>query len=361
MLRNYYRQLLAFIFILTSITANGQGFGVSTSARYADGCRLDFYNSTNVKIFSLRGSELRYTYNSSGQIIVRDENIQITDVFGISGLAALIDSVQSICLAGLCSSTTPPTEFSFCGSPIWDFWRNNVGASADNDTLGGGAGLSLAAIDNTIFIYLSNSGLVFEDYFWGNCLGGIYSQQEIDTCANQQDLNCSKIINTDYIVNQGELISIDSSAELAKQSYTWTFTITDFDTISVTSHGYTLSNDTTIKNDICIGINDGLAKVLRPLGIKITDIVNDTSLIYISATPIKTSGQTYATNSFKIQKLAYADIDAPVINEQVYNPNLGEQTKSLAISTGKNTYCIQVEDTQGNIAYTIFQLTKTAL
>ena len=120
----------------------------------------------------------------------------------------------------------------------------------------------------------------------------------------------------------------------------------------------TISLDTTIKADLFY--NDP-SYVYRLLGVLATDITKTEDAISITAKPVKTSGQTYATNSFKIQKLAYADIDAPVINEQVYNPNLGEQTKSLAISTGKNTYCIQVEDTQGNIAYTIFQLTKTAL
>ena len=123
----------------------------------------------------------------------------------------------------------------------------------------------------------------------------------------------------------------------------------------------TASSDTVIKNDIIIPIQGGNFETLRILGVNFTNITKDDNTIYITSYPVKTSGQTYASNSFKIQKLAYADIDAPVLSQEVYNPNSGEQTKSLAITTGQNTYCIQVEDTNGNVAYTIFQLTKTAL
>lgn len=365
MLQNYVRQLLVFAFILVSFNALGQSFGTSVSARYGDGCRLDFYNSTNVKIYSLRGSELRYWYNASGQIIVRDENTQVTDLYGISGLSALIDSVQSICLAGLCSSTPPPIEYSFCGSPLFDFWSNVDGAN--NDTLAngiGGGALPITSINDIMYLELINTyiGNLNWDYNYGFCLSGLGNQEQIDSCLSQNNLECSRIINIDYLVNGNSAFDIDSAfCEDAIEFCINFFNAPLDDTATINTLVSTISNDTTIKNDISIPIGGDNYSTLRILGTVIDSISFNNDLISITAKPIKTSGQTYATNSFKIQKLAYADIDAPVITESVYNPNSGEQTADFDIDEGQNTYCIRVEDTNGNVAYTIFQLTKTPL
>jgi hypothetical protein len=365
MLQNYVRQLLVFAFILVSFKALGQSFGTSASARYGDGCRLDFYNVSNVKIFSLRGSELRYWYNPSNQIIVRDENTQVTDLYGITGLAALIDSVQSICLAGLCSTTPPDTNtYSFCGSPLFDYFNNNQGFG-DNDTITGTSSANIISLDDSIYLHLFNTGISYEDYNYGTCLGGIGCDTEIDSCATNNDLECSKVENLSITVGGQSETYIDyfqcsEVATVNPQGWLYTFEGTQFDTLELNTFAITASSDTVIKNDIIIPI-EGDFSTLRILGTNFSNITKTDDAISITAKPVKTSGQTYATNSFKIQKLAYADIDAPVISEQVYNPNSGEQTKSLAITTGKNTYCIQVADTNGNIAYTIFQLTKTVL
>jgi len=376
MLRNYYRQLLAFIFIITSITANGQGFGVSTSARYADGCRLDFYNSTNVKIFSLRGSELRYTYNSSGQIIVRDENIQITDVFGISGLAALIDSVQSICLAGLCSGGSTPVEtFSYCMSPTFDLWSP---ASLDNpDTITGsmscGGVCPLVYVDNQYQAHIYNSLSPLGDdetLFFRLCQTSQYTCDQIDACLQDTLYSASQCAIINYFnieANGVGYTSIDSALCFGNTnnipSQTYFLDVADGDTTTLYQILTTINSDTTIRQDISIPFNESQNEVLRILGVTTTGLSLDTtnSTLTVTAKPAKTSETTYQASSFKIEKIAFADITASTISGSSYNPNLGEQFNTFALTTGKNTFKVSVADTNGNVAYTIFQVTKTAL
>lgn len=368
MLRDYIRQLLAFILFITSIAANAQGFGVSTSARYGDGCRLDFYNVGNTKIYSLRGSELRYTYNSSGQIIVRDESTQITDVYGISGLAALIDSVQSVCLAGFCGgSTTDTNYYTYCGAPLWDFWSTNVGFSQPSDTLSecGGGGSPICILDNLAQIHYWNSGVAYPTYDFGDCLGGAICIDDIEICQEENQIPCSDILSFQTLIGGQTYTILDStfyceSGFRSPQSILYTFDAALNDTFDLNALSITISEDTTIKNDIFISQS---TSALRILGTVFTDINLDTAnaTITIEAKPVKTSGQTYQTSSFKIQKISYADINAPVINGSTYNPNSGTQSNTFNLTTGKNTFKVSVEDTDGNIAYSIFQVSKTAL
>lgn len=366
MLQNYIRQLLVFAFILVSFNAIGQSFGTSVNARYGDGCRLDFYNSTNVKIFSLRGSELRYWYNPSGQIIVRDENTQVTDLYGITGLAALIDSVQSVCLAGLCGGTTPVETFAYCGAPLWDFWSTNVGFE-QNDTLAecGGGSSPICISSAEAVIHYWNSGVAYPTYNFGLCLGGSICKNEIDTCHQTNETQCAEILSFTTLISGETFTNIDStfaceSGLRAPQSISYTFDAALNDTLELNAVSITISADTTIKNDI---FKAQSTSALRVLGVAFTNIDLDTTTatIEITAKPIKTSGQTYAASSFKIEKIEFADIAADTISGSSYNPNLGEQSNTFALTTGKNTFKVSVEDTDGNIAYSIFQVTKTAL
>lgn len=375
MLRNYYRQLLAFILFITSIAANGQGFGVSTSARYADGCRLDFYNSTNAKIFSLRGSELRYTYNSSGQIIVRDENTQITDVFGISGLAALIDSVQSVCLAGLCSGGSTPVEtFSYCGNTIGGYFYLNdtINSSPAFDNFVGFASFK-NGLDTTVYLFATCSNEIYE------AAGSDFTNYDFQNtsnigCNNTTSLNNGRVCDSVKYYNlQWKTYNWTPPAGYYQQGYPQSVDGNLYDTIALEYTTkpllYTMvnvNNDTSITNeytvDFVVPTNKKL-RIKRILGVTTTGLSLDTtnSTLTVTAKPVKTSGQTYATSSFKIEKITFADIYAPTISGSTYNPNLGEQTLELPLTTGKNTFKVSVEDTDGNIAYSIFQVSKTAL
>lgn len=369
MLQNYIRQLLVFAFILVSFTALGQSFGTSVSARYGDGCRLDFYNSTNVKIFSLRGSELRYWYNPSGQIIVRDENTQVTDLYGITGLAALIDSVQSVCLAGLCGGSTPIETFAYCGAPVLDFWQQ---AGAGTDTLISSVGSFWSArIDETqLSLTLSESTLLYDNYPYNLGLTG--GSGGCGDYQNQLEVNallCTEVLYFEATLNNQlpELIENTGcpSADITDSLHYFYNEDVNYDTLSnLKTISITSSGDTSIKSDYfirCCGTG-----MLRNLGVTFqanTGIVLDTTdnTITLTAYPVKTSGQTYAASSFKIEKIAFADISAGTISGSAYNPNSGEQSNTFNLTTGKNTFKVSVEDTDGNVAYSIFQVTKTAL
>jgi len=372
MLQNYIRQLLVFAFILVSFNALGQSFGTSVSARYGDGCRLDFYNSTNVKIFSLRGSELRYWYNPSGQIIARDENTQVTDLYGITGLAALIDSVQSVCLAGLCSGSTPIETFSYCGAGVWDFYASN---GSDIDTLSycaASCSINPLVYEETyIRIHLWNAQNInlIGSYPFGDCVFSGNTCEQINYCADSiNNLSCTLFSFFTASANEVPYNAVDSFAcppeTMNIESLNYLLEVNQFDTIELYLKGINVNNDTIITQDIVIPYNNiDSFSVLRTLGIKFLDIDLDTTnaILEITAKPVKTSGQTYASSSFKIEKIAFADISSGTISGSTYNPNLGEQSNTFSLTTGKNTFKVSVEDTDGNIAYSIFQVTKTAL
>ena len=372
MLQNYVRQLLVFAFILVSFTALGQSFGTSVSARYGDGCRLDFYNSTNVKIFSLRGSELRYWYNPSGQIIVRDENTQVTDLFGISGLAALIDSVQSVCLAGLCGGTTPIETFAYCGSPVFDFWLGQSSGISKDTTAFNPINIrwGFNATTENVTLHLFK-GMVANQFFTSECYYLISPCDTIQECIDGISL-CSNIASFQATLNGNTEDSVYtfcdiSTNNIASNYYQFNGSEQYKDTSTLLLNVITDNADTTIiKNNFFIDsvvVGNGVL-FTRFIGVVIsgfTELDSTNSLVNIIARPVKTSGQTYAASSFKIEKIAFADITAGTIEGGSYNPNLGEQTIELPITTGKNTFKVSVEDTDGNIAYSIFQITKTAL
>lgn len=365
MLQNYIRQLLVFAFILVSFTALGQSFGTSVSARYGDGCRLDFYNTTNVKIFSLRGSELRYWYNPSGQIIVRDENTQVTDLYGITGLAALIDSVQSVCLAGVCGGSTPVETFTYCGSPVASYWYLNDTSNYDVVNF---YSINTQIIVDSIqyFNLLGNSNDIccgISDYTFYPFSGQTSLQGACEKDFEFSPYTCDSIIY--YSASfQDTILAVYLEADCAAgKGYSNDSILISSTTVSPFAYEWvTVSNDTLKVKEFTK--RAATASVLfRVLGVEYTDLNLDTtaSTIEISAKPIKTSGQTYEASSFKIEKIAFADISAGTISGSTYNPNLGEQSNTFAMTTGKNTFKVSVEDTDGNIAYSIFQVTKTQL
>ena len=375
MLQNYARQLLVFAFILLSFTALGQSFGTSVSARYGDGCRLDFYNTTNVKIFSLRGSELRYWYNPSGQIIVRDENTQVTDLFGITGLAALIDSVQSVCLAGVCGSSTPIETFTYCGVPVANYFGayDTINSPIAYDDFKGLATFQIPSdTTQTGFAMCSNdlyepTGSDFTLYPHNKKpnLGCEASNYIPNLLPDFENCDSVKL----FIFEMSPIVFIpDSYYQIGYPPLPLLFdTISvDYNIKEVNTSLINIGNDTLVIKDFAqffIVPASKKVRLKRNLGVSINSIALDTSsaTITIEAKPVKTSGQTYASSSFKIEKIAFADITAGTISGSSYNPNSGTQTDTFALTTGKNTFKVSVEDTDGNIVYSIFQVTKTAL
>ena len=321
-------------------------------------CYADANSAGNIAIKFSGNDKLVTAYQAPSLYVVNGQTSSNRD--------SVLNRLSIIMLDFQCSTPVPPppTEFSFCGSPLFDFW-SPTNDEFEEDTITfcfAGSPICNSGLEK-LTIHYYGSGVYFDSYNYGNCLRNAICKANVNECLGFTETSCAKT-DTLYSLLDGEGYSIlDTSISclsdnIAPQTVDFIYNVLEQDTALIYSFVKTINTDTTIKTDLYY--NDQ-SYVYRILGIKITDIVNDTSLIYISATPIKTSGQTYASNSFKIQKLAYADIDAPVITESVFNPNLGEQMADFDIDLGQNTYCIQVSDTNGNVAYTIFQLTKTPI
>lgn len=291
---------------------------------------------------------------------------------GITDTLNFLESVNSIIFKSCCSSTPPePTSYSLCGAPVWDFYAGN---SNDIDTLS----YCNSNCVNNPFIYeepnirmhlwnAQNINLIGR-YPFGDCVFSGNTCEQINYCADSlNDLSCSLFTYFNATANEIPYNSVDSFAcppeTMNIESLNYLLEVTQYDTIQLYLEGIVVSGDTIISQDIVIPYNIDSFSVLRTLGIKFLDIYLDTAnaTIEITAKPVKTSGQTYAASSFNIQKIAYADISAPVISGSTYNPNSGVQSNTFNLTTGKNTFKVSVQDTNGNIAYTIFQVSKTAL
>jgi len=322
-------------------------------------CYADANSAGNIAIKFSGNDKLVTAYQAPSLYVVNGQTSSNRD--------SVLNRLHIIMLDFQCSTPEPPIEtFAYCGAPLWDFWSTNVGFE-QSDTLAecGGGNSPLCIGSNEAIIHYWNSGFSFFGYNYGECLGGAICTNEVDLCLSENQTECAQIISFTTLVDGETFTDIDSTTNCesglrAPQSITYTFDAALNDTLELNAVSITISADTTIKNDIFIAQS---VSALRVLGVAFTNIDLDTTsaTIEITAKPVKTSGQTYAASSFKIEKIAFADITAGTISGSSYNPNLGEQSNTFALTTGKNTFKVSVEDTDGNIAYSIFQVSKTAL
>jgi hypothetical protein len=277
-----------------------------------------------------------------------------------------------------CGGSTPIETFAYCGAPIWNIWNISFEGTSDTFTFCTTSGilcepLRLVYDDGEYGVKLSGAQYNFDNYIFNTCQfaygAPCVEGQSLNNCLDFVEATCAELSSFNLKANGLAYSSIDSlwycgfdTNNLSRLRYN--VSVTQFDTTDLYLEGFTVGGDSIITQDITIPINDtDSLSVIRTLGIKFLDIDLDTTnaTIEITAKPVKTSGQTYATSSFKIEKIAFADITAGSISGSTYNPNLGEQSNTFSLTTGKNTFKVSVEDTDGNIAYSIFQVTKTQL
>ena len=368
------KHILTFILILSffasigqvrlSDTANNGTFsyhlGSNFRGQYPKGsCYLDRDASGAFAIRRVTGAVVTPYVSMSNYEL----NGEVDTVF-----SSYIEKLNGIIMLS-CGGSTPIETFAYCGAPVLDFWQQ---AGAGTDTLISSVGSFWSArIDETqLSLTLSESTLLYDNYPYnlgltggsGGC--GDY-QNELEVNA----LLCTEVLYFEATLNNQlpELIENTGcpSADITDSLHYFYNEDVNYDTLSnLKTISITSSGDTSIKSDYfirCCGTG-----MLRNLGVTFqanTGIVLDTTdnTITLTAYPVKTSGTTYAASSFKIEKIEFADITAGTISGSSYNPNLGEQSNTFSLTTGKNTFKVSVEDTDGNIAYSIFQVTKTQL
>lgn len=322
-------------------------------------CYADANSAGNIAIKFSGNDKLVTAYQAPSLYVINGQTSSNRD--------SVLNRLHIIMLDFQCSTPEPPIEtFAYCGAPVWDFWSSeDSGNNSDTLALCGGSNSPLCISSNEAIIHFWNSGVSYPTYNFGECLGGIICSNEIETCQSLNGNECAEIVSFTTLIGGETFTDIDSTTNCesglrAPQSIIYTFDAALNDTFDLNAVSITISADTTIKNDIFIAQS---VSALRVLGVAFTNIDLDTTnaTIEITAKPVKTSGQTYAASSFKIEKITYADISAGIISGSSYNPNSGTQTDTFALTTGKNTFKVSVEDTDGNIAYSIFQVTKTLL
>ena len=283
-----------------------------------------------------------------------------------------LDSILQA-LIDLNCDTIPLGYFNYCMSPTFDLFSDIVGFGGD--TLAGGTScggicpLTYIGTQYQAHIYNSYSPNVTDESTpFRFCPTVAYTCDQIDACLQDTLYSAGQCAIINYFnieANGVGYSSIDSALCFGNTnnipSQTYLLDVVDGDTTMLYQILTTINSDTTIRQDISIPFNETENKVLRTLGCVYSGLAIDTinSTVTITATPSKTSETTYQASSFKIEKIAFADISAGTISGSTYNPILGQQSNTFALTTGKNTFKISVEDTDGNIAYSIFQVTKT--
>lgn len=364
MLRYYYGLLL----ILYSFTTNGQ----AVSASYGDGCRLNFFNANGFRIFSLRGDELRYWYNSSGQVIVRDENTQITT--SIAGIASLIDSIQDVCVKGACNSAPPtPTGIKYCGITVANRFNQNDTINNITPLFDNFYGISSFKIDGdttrTLITFCSNEvsyplGFNFNDYLFNNPPNAYCDPVNVIPNNLPDFSNCDSIVYYSYdwdSINYVAPFYYQEPYPPLPEVYDTVYidyTIRDAKSVTVN-----IGSDTLITNDYLqyyLVPSNKNVRIKRVSGIAVKELVLDTlnSTISITAYPVKTYDKTYQTSSLKVYKIASANINSTEIIGETFDPNIGIVSKELPIALGKNTFKVSVETIGVGTSYLIFQITK---
>lgn len=329
-------------------------------------CYADANSAGNIAIKFSGNDKLVTAYQAPNLYVINGQTSSNRD--------SVLNRLSVIMLDFQCSTPTPPepTSYELHGSPYFDFWIGTGGPNKDTLAVGFPFNYpmySSPSNDSTLTMHLWG-GTLLTGYTPNICYA--VGQRKCDTLQNCIDINTPNNIVSVFepTINNISENSIFTLCDLSTSNvpslyYNFnTSTVNWKDTSVLNLTVITLQNDTTIQQQPSFYVTpdgDG-AWLKRNLAVIFDGSTTlDTNIIYITARPAKASSQTYATSSFKIQQLAYADINAPVITESVYNPNSGVQTADFNVNEGKNTYCVRVEDTNGNIAYTIFQVTKTAI
>lgn len=318
-------------------------------------CYADANSAGNIAIKFSGNDKLVTAYQAPSVYVVNGQTSSNRD--------SVLNRLHIIMLDFQCSTPEPPIEtFTFCGSPLFDFW-SSLGTPNDDTIAYGVEGSPISNLSDKVAIHYWGSGIYFDDYNYGNCVKNAICKANYISCLSVNEIGCSEIDTLGTLVGGEGLTLQDTvisclSDNIAWQTVQFEFDAIEDDTLDIYSFIKTISSDTTLKNDVFINT---ASYSLRILGTLFSDITRTDDAISITAKPIKTSGQTYAASSFKIEKIEFADITAGTISGSSYNPNSGTQTDTFALTTGKNTFKVSVEDTDGNIAYSIFQVTKTLL
>ncbi len=328
-------------------------------------CYADANSAGNIAIKFSGNDKLVTAYQSPSLYVINGQTSSNRD--------SVLNRLHIIMLDFQCSTPEPPIEtFAYCGNTIGGYFYLN-------DTIN-----SSPAFDNFVGFASFKNGLDTTVYLFSTCSNEIYEAAGSDFtnydfqntsnigCNNTTSLNNGRVCDSVKYYNlQWKTYNWTPPAGYYQQGYPQSVDGNLFDTIALEYTTkpllYTMvnvNNDTSITNeytvDFVVPTNKKL-RIKRILGVTTTGLSLDTtnSTLTVTAKPVKTSGTTYAASSFKIEKIAFADITAGTISGSIYNPNSGEQSNTFALTTGKNTFKISVEDTDGNVAYSIFQVTKT--
>ena len=326
-------------------------------------CYADANSAGNIAIKFSGNDKLVTAYQSPSLYVINGQTSSNRD--------SVLNRLSVIMLDFQCSTPTPPepTSYSLCGAPVGTYWGCSDTINVLDEDI---CGINSSTYEDTLH-YLFQVSPAFLDY------------PDDITSFTDYPFNQSPNIPTTFCDDTANFEGTFSTCNYI-QSFSLTFDIVDTTLNTECAFYDGLVGDYIIERDglskplnieIINAGNDSLllqdylvdrispivfgTDLRRVIGTAVTDIDLDTNIIYITAKPVKISETTYLASSFKIQQLEYADINAPVITESVYNPNSGQQTADFDVNEGRNTYCIRVEDTLGNIAYTIFQVTKTAI
>ena len=151
-------------------------------------CYADANSAGNIAIKFSGNDKLVTAYQSPSLYVINGQTSSNRD--------SVLNRLHIIMLDFQCSTPVPPppTEFSFCGSPLFDFWSptNDVYKDDTTTVCFDGSPICYSALDK-LTIHYWGSGVYFNDYNYGNCLRNAICKANVLSCLGATETACAEI------------------------------------------------------------------------------------------------------------------------------------------------------------------------